>query len=420
MQRIAAKCGRFYRTIPRSVNSSVNNYNKSVPFLQYSSTAPSIGSKTLSNNRDDKVIERSVLQRNGMQSTETKDCHQIESIKFFADENIIQINFLDGQTLNFNTFWLRDSCACPQCVHPLTRTKLFDCADISADLFVDRIDSSGDIIEIQWRSEANDEHISHYSVCWLRLFHDIFDANPERANDTNQVITPPNDGLYASRVPQPERVLWDSTQINKQKLTFNYNLFMNSNQSLRQYLEVFCRFGVAFLEEVPIEKNSILSVVRRIAQQNTTYGSSFEIVTKPDFRAQMAFTGIPEEFHRDVSHRERSPAVQLLHCIESVGGASTLVDGIKCAETLRQTHPKLFELLAENPVLFSFCDKEKGIWFRQKWPIIRLNQDQSVKEIHHSYISMRPPLLPSNLLNKFYESYRLDSKMLLILLFLMN
>ena len=412
MQRIALKCSRFYRTIPRSINSSVNNYNKSVPFLQYSSTISSIDSKTLSNNRDDKAIERTVLRRNVMQSTESKDCNQIESIKSFADQHIIQINFSEGQTLNFNTFWLRDSCSCPQCVHPLTKSKLFDSADISADLFVDRVDSSGDVLEVQWRV-GTEEHISQYSVSWLRLFDDMFEANPKRVKDSSLSIKAPNDGLYDSKVPKPERVLWDSTQIDKQKMTINYKDFMNSNQSLRHYLEVFSRFGVVFLEDVPKEKNKILSVARRMAyHRETRYGSTFDVVFKQSDSTHIAYTGAALKSHIDLPYREKPPGVQMLHCIESasVGGGSTLVDGIKCAEVLRHSNPEAFRVLTENPILFSFGSFQNGIWFRKKRPIIALKKDQTVNEIYYNPISLRAPLLPSNLLDRFYESYRLELK----------
>lgn len=414
MQRIAVKCGRLYRSVPRPVNSCVHNYNKSVPYLQYSSTASSIGSKTVSNNRDDKVIERTILRRNGIQSSETKNSNKIEcieSIKFFADEHIIQTNFSDGQSLNFNTFWLRDSCLCQLCVHPLTKTKLRDSADISADLFADRIHFSGDVIEIQWRSGPNDEHISHYSADWLKLFSHVFDANPERENSSDFALRLPNDGLYASRVPKPETFLWDSTQVDKQKMTISYNHFMESDKELTKFLDLFYRFGVAFLEDVPIEKNRILSVARRMAyERQTSYGKTFDVIFKPELDTHIAYSGALLEAHVDLPYRERSPGVQLLHCLEAaqVGGASTLVDGFKCAETLRHTNPQLFQVLTQNAVPFSFCDKEKGIWFREKWPIIGLNSDQSVKEIHYSYISMRPPLLPSKLMDTFYEAYRSD------------
>lgn len=404
MQRIALKLGRFYRSIPRSVNTSVNNYNKSVPYLQYS-TSSLTGAKTLSNGFEDKLNETSVLKRNVMHSTETKNWHQIESIKFFAEEHVLQIQFSDGQALNFNTFWLRDSCRCPQCVHPVTKIKLTDTADISEDLFVERIEWFEDTIEVQWRTGLTEDHISQYSVEWLKKFEDVFEANPMKAVDKSLIskAQKPNDGFYESIVPKPEVFLWNSNQINKQNLTTNYEDFMGSAEALRSHLKTFCQFGVAFIEGVPILENAILEVARRMAYEKTTsYGPSFEV------SAASQETGAILESHTDLPYRERSPGVRLLHCLRqaSAGGGSTLVDGLNCAETFRKTNPQLFDVLTKNLVLFSFCDKENDLWFREKWPIIALNSDQSIKEIHYSKISMRPPLLPLKILDQFYTAYR--------------
>ncbi|CAG2102053.1 unnamed protein product [Medioppia subpectinata] len=298
MHRIALKCGRFYRSIPRCVNISLNNYNKSIPRLQYVTNSESIDSKTVLDNADDKPIDRTIPPRNGYQST-ADAINSIDTIKFFANENIIQIRFRSGQNVNLNTTWLRDSCACSQCVHPITKTRLINSADISGHLIADRITCFDRYIEIQWRDESNKEHTSRYANNWLKLF-------------------------------------------------------------------------------------------------------------VHDSKSHIAYSGQPLEAHTDLPYRERSPGVQLLHCLESaaVGGASTVVDAVKCAEVLRETSCELFQLLTKYPVLFAFCHKENDIWFREKWPIIGLNTDDSIKEIHYSRIAMRPPLLPLHILDKFYEAYR--------------
>ena len=346
-----------------------------------------------------------------MQSTETKNCHQIESIKFFAEEHILQIEFSDGQALNFNTYWLRDSCRCSQCLHPLTKTKLNDSADISEDLFVQRIECCEDSIEVQWRTGLTDDHISQYSVEWLRMFDDVFEANPINAIDKGLInrAQKPNDGIYKSIVPKPEVFLWNSDQMVKQNLITNYKDFMRSTESLRSHLEMFSRFGVAFLQGVPIEQNAILKVARRMAdEKESSYGPSFKLTVTNNEDTHINHTDDALESHTDLPYRERSPGIRLLHCLrQTSGGTSTLVDGLNCANIFRKTNPELFDVLTKNQVLFSYCNNENHLWFREKRPIICLNSDQSIKEIHYSRTAMRPPLLPLKLIDKFYQAYRL-------------
>ncbi len=406
MHRLVLKCGRFYRSIPIFINNSVNNYNKSFPRLHYSTTSSSIGSQILSKDRNESRVEQQIHIRDDIKLNKN---NEIDSIKVFADQKIIRLNFINGQVLNFNTIWLRDSCHCQQCVHPITKTKLINCADISEDLFVDRINCANNVIEIYWRDGQTSEHVSHYSVNWLLMFADIFKPSPQTTDDLNSPLIVPNDGIYGPISPKAEQVYWNSSLMDKNKFKVNFNDFMTDIKALKKVIEMICRFGVAFIECVPIEKNTILEVARRIAyEKKTGYGLTFDVKFNPDPNTHLSYTGAKFEPHVDLAYRERSPGIQMLHCLEqaSVGGQSFLVDGFACAHKLRETNSELFDILVKYPVLFSFCDAERGLWFREKWPIIQVDDNQSIKEIHYSDFSMRAPLLPGHRLDQFYKAYR--------------
>ena len=62
----------------------------------------------------------------------------------------------------------------------------------------------------------------------------------------------------------------------------------------------------------------------------------------------LAYTGLPLQFHTDLPHYASPPQVQLLHCISQTsceGGANKLVDGFAVAEYMREHHPAAFQLL---------------------------------------------------------------------------
>ena len=63
----------------------------------------------------------------------------------------------------------------------------------------------------------------------------------------------------------------------------------------------------------------------------------------------LAYTGLPLQFHTDLPHYASPPQVQLLHCIAQTtcpGGSNKLVDGFAVAEYMRLCHPEAFELLS--------------------------------------------------------------------------
>ena len=83
-------------------------------------------------------------------------------------------------------------------------------------------------------------------------------------------------------------------------------------------------------------------VVENKAQPATEAGSATEATN-------LAYTGLPLQFHTDLPHYNSPPQVQLLHCIAQCGcegGSNKLVDGFAVAEHMRQHHSEAFELLA--------------------------------------------------------------------------
>ncbi len=81
--------------------------------------------------------------------------------------------------------------------------------------------------------------------------------------------------------------------------------------------------GMSFIERLrPIDiegigqQGKIVDVVRRFAYvKETSYGMTFDVIAEPD-PEHLAFTGAHLHHHTDMNYREKSPGMQLLHCLK--------------------------------------------------------------------------------------------------------
>lgn len=76
---------------------------------------------------------------------------------------------------------------------------------------------------------------------------------------------------------------------------------------------------MAVLRGVPTEKDKIQDVVRRFAYvKETQYGLTFDVINKPVEGSHLAYTGVALAHHTDMNYREKSPGMQLLHCLKVI------------------------------------------------------------------------------------------------------
>ena len=109
--------------------------------------------------------------------------------------------------------------------------------------------------------------------------------------------------------------------------------------------------------------------------RTTHYGLTFDVKSekKP---VHLAYTSVALDFHTDLNYREKTPGIQLLHCLANscVGGESTFVDGFHVATTLKKENPRAYHLLATTPIHFQV--KDSIAYHSYKVPIIVLSQEE--------------------------------------------
>lgn len=181
--------------------------------------------------------------------------------------------------------WLRDSCQCPECMHPSTRQKLHRTTDVSADTSP----TSGGVevkdhgVDIQWASGHRSFYPSdllrnHASLTNLRAFHQ--DVDP---------ISWTSDQLKASPALA---VAYGDTQ---------------TKEGMLSAIEQLTKYGILLVTGVPTEKHTHQDCeVRALAGKfgeirNTMYGELWDVKNIRDSK-NIAYTNLDLGFHIDLQY----------------------------------------------------------------------------------------------------------------------
>ena len=279
---------------------------------------------------------------------------------------------IDARSHNFSPHFLRDACPCPQCIDPSTSQKLFKTSSLPPDLHASSIthspttsSSSPTSTTITWQNDPDPDHRSStYPTTLLRSF-------------TRLPSPPAKLPLFASLAPIP----LPPTQLHPPLTpsTFPHTSYTTDPQTLQSALSALLTRGIFHLHSVPSTPLSLQTISSRLGPlRNTFYGLTWDVraTTSPK---NIANTPLPLALHQDLLYYHHPPTYQILHCLTNTarGGATLFSDGILAATKLRNTHPDLFDILAEVPVPYQY--KNGGVWYRWEHPVVEL--DTSVAEI---------------------------------------
>jgi gamma-butyrobetaine dioxygenase len=303
------------------------------------------------------------------------------------DRRQLTVNWSDGGQSVFHAVWLRDNCPCPECRHEVSGQRLLDTASIPRDIFMKGARPSGnaDAAEIVW----DGGHVSRFAFDWLHEH-----AYPHGRSDGPSAPT-----------------LWDA-EIAGRLPEARYGDVTTSDVALRDWLAAADDYGFALLHGVPTEPGQILRVVEMFGYvRETNYGRLFDVksVVNP---SNLAFTGMALGAHTDNPYRDPTPSLQLLHCLSSSasGGENTLVDGFRVAEDLRQTGQAAFDLLARQPVRFTYRDDHTEL--TTVTTIISVAPWDEITAVHFNNRSKAPIARDEALVEPFYDAYRTFARLL--------
>jgi gamma-butyrobetaine dioxygenase len=194
----------------------------------------------------------------------------------------------DGVKLKGHIFpfrWLRDSCQCPQCVHPSTQQKLHRTSDVELDvsppLARDGVQVTDDGVRITWAPN----HESFYPSSFLERYSSY---SSRRA-------------FHADVDPLP----WNNQQIKESS-----SLFV-SYDSLRQPTGLFTamtqlvQYGLLFVTGVPNQKTSTDEAeLRKLSAyfgelRETFYGPLWDVINLRN-STNIAYTNLNLDLHMDL------------------------------------------------------------------------------------------------------------------------
>jgi gamma-butyrobetaine dioxygenase len=294
-------------------------------------------------------------------------------------KNLLTVDWRGGGSDSFHYVWLRDNCPCPKCLHP-SGQRLVDILDLPADAAPRKVtlDENGALL-IRWDADG---HESRYPADWLRRHA----YGPE---------------ARAARRRQP--ILWDARLAPLPEA--DWLSVSRDTATERRWLGALLDHGFALLRGVPAKPGMVAEVGDHIGLVRTTnYGRLFDVISKPDPN-NLAYTALALGVHTDNPYRDPTPGYQLLHCLvaEAPGGDTLLVDGFGAAERMCAVDPTGFDLLARVPRPFRFADATSDL--QAHFPVIGLDADGTVKEIHFNNRSAAPLDIAAELVEPYMIAY---------------
>ena len=231
-------------------------------------------------------------------------------------------------------YWLRENCHCPKCTHPAAWERTVDFLAIPLDIAPASLSADARGLRIEWPDHDAPCDGSFFSWAWL---------------DAHRMER----GARLRRKQQPRS--WSATDFSKRAVSVDFADVMTSDAGLLELLEHVDDKGVALVKGMPSHDDDVLALAERIALvEGSHFGRHFTVESKPDAE-NLAYTPRQLYPHNDLPSRRYPPGIQFLHCLrnDATGGDSVLVDGIACAEALRQLDRGAFELLSTREISFT-------------------------------------------------------------------
>jgi len=166
------------------------------------------------------------------------------------------------------------------------------------------------------------------------------------------------------------------------------------------------RTGLSLVDGLADGPRAGIEVAERVGfLRRTNFGTTFEVVTKPDPN-NLAYTAEALPLHTDLPNQEVPPGYQFLHCRANgaTGGGSVFADGFAIAEDLRAEDPEAFRLLRDVAIPFRFHDGETDI--RVHRPVIDCDAAGAVREIRWNAHIAAVFDMEADLLAPYYAAYR--------------
>jgi trimethyllysine dioxygenase len=301
----------------------------------------------------------------------------LRAAKFVDGE--VQVSWVSNAAPGrFSPFWLRDHCHSKESLNPDTLQRQVDTFAIPQDLAPAglEIGDGGRALHIVWKHGGTS--MLPAAFLW-------------------------NIAQSAGRETAPRRRLWDRAAMGEDFPTVTQAEIMSGNQGLLRWLSMVEEYGFALASGLPPTLEATKELVTRIGYvRETIFGGMWDFTANLAFK-DTAYTSAAIGPHTDGTYSIDSPGYQLFHCLQfdGSGGESTLVDGFKVAQQIRQSDPMAFEALSTIGVPAQYLGD--GVHLRAEHPVIGLDHNGDFAQIAYNNYDRAPFRLP----NEFYRALKL-------------
>ena len=282
----------------------------------------------------------------------------------------------------FSPFWLRDHCHSKESLNPDTLQRQVDTFAIPVDLAPAglEIGDGGRALHIVWKHGGT-------SVLPAAFLWNIVRSD--------------------GRETAPRRRLWDRAAMGDNFPGMTHAEIMSGDEGLLRWLSMVEEYGFALASGTPPSVAATKELVTRIGYvRETIFGGMWDFTANLAFK-DTAYTSAAIGPHTDGTYSIDSPGYQLFHCLQfdGSGGESTLVDGFKIAQQIRQSDPAAFEALSTIRVPAQYLGD--GVHLRAEHPVIGLDHNGDFAQIAYNNYDRAPFRLPTPRMHEFYRALKL-------------
>jgi trimethyllysine dioxygenase len=181
---------------------------------------------------------------------------------------------------------------------------------------------------------------------------------------------------------------------------------MASDDGVRDWLTTVATYGFAIVTDTPPTPEATDRLIRRVGYVRETIFGGFWEFTADLSKADLAYTNVHLAAHTDGTYCHDAPGLQMLHCLyfDGTGGDSTLVDGFKIADVLRESEPELFHVLSTVPIPGQYIGD--GAHLMSTRPVFRHDHSGDLVQVSYNNSDRAPFLLPRDEMALLYAALR--------------
>lgn len=179
--------------------------------------------------------------------------------------------------MRFDYVWLRDHCRSASCYNSKTHQRSLDTASIDLCIKPKTIRRDETTLFFTWP----DDHVTKYDLDWL--------VRNSYEGQKQKVIQP--------------RILWNSEIYQQAQVpSVDCQSFLETNEGLKNFMQNFLLYGIAFVENVPPTQEHTEKLAKRISLiRETIYGRMWYFTS--DFsRGDTAYTKLALDRHTDTTY----------------------------------------------------------------------------------------------------------------------